>query len=644
MFEHDAAVTVKYQTPFISACCLSLLTVISTISALGYSGTAFSADVGLEWDPVVDDRVAFYEVHWGTESGKYQWTQSSTATSTTLANLNFGETYYIAAKACAEGGEPCSSYSDEITTTPVDGKPTAAFSISSTSGTAPLTTRFTNTSTGTIDTFLWSFGDGSTSSDPSPSHVYTVPGTYAVTLSVSGTGGTSSTTQAGAVVVSYAAPVADFEQSATTGLAPLAITFTNSSGGEVDSYRWDFGDGGSSTAPTAVHTYKTRGAYTVSLEVQGPGGNATKTKSNLVTVTAPPPVANFTGCTTGNEAPFTVAFGNQSSGNITGYLWDFGDGSTSKEMAPSHTYALPGYYEISLSVTGPDGKDILSRADCVYVSAPQPAIEVGEVKLNQQRQRVNFKQPFADPIVVAKSLSANDSAPAMARIDQVDATGFSVRVQEWDYLDDRHGTETLGYIVMERGLHQLRDGTMIEADEFQFTSDENNSEHYFASAFTQEPVVITAVTTVNEPDAVTTRIGNIDTFGFSLSLQEQKSSKQRHTAETVSFIAWEPSSGTIGGRQFEVGRLFDDLSDLVLEVTDQPSVARFSSGFSLPPVFASDMQSMNDSDPANLRWSNKEANSVEVWVEEDQSRPSKLRYSGETVGYIAVGNEITEQP
>jgi hypothetical protein len=59
------------------------------------------------------------------------------------------------------------------------------------------------------------------------------------------------------------------------------------------------------------------------------------------------------------------------------------------------------------------------------------------------------------------------------------------------------------------------------------------------------------------------------------------------------------------------------------------------------------MQSMNDSDPANLRWSNENdpnANSVEVWVEEDQSRPSKIRYLGETVGYIAIGSEVTNQP
>jgi PKD repeat protein len=357
-------------------------------------------------------------------------------------------------------------------------------------------------------------------------------------------------------------------------------------------------------------------------------------------VTAPPPEADFTGCATADEAPFMVSFSNQSSGNITGYLWDFGDGSSSIEKAPSHTYVLPGYYEISLSVTGPDGSDTLARADCVYVSPPEPAIEVGEVSVNQNEEaRVKFTQHFANPIVVVKSLSANDSAPAMARIFEVDVNGdgFSVRVQEWDYLDDSHGTETLGYIVMERGLHQLRDDTMIEADEFQFSSEDNGSEHDFASAFKQEPVVITAVTSVNESDAVTTRIGNIDTFGFSLSLQEQKSSKQRHQAETVSFIAWEPSSGTIGGRQFEVGRLAG-------LVTDQPSVARFSSGFSLPPVFASDMQSMNDSDPANLRWSNKNADSVEVWVEEDQSRPSKLRYSGETVGYIAVDGDNTMQP
>jgi hypothetical protein len=100
--------------------------------------------------------------------------------------------------------------------------------------------------------------------------------------------------------------------------------------------------------------------------------------------------------------------------------------------------------------------------------------------------------------------------------------GFAIRVQEWGYLDDQHMSETVSYLVMERGSHELSDGTLIEAGRRE--TDKTNAyvradfETPFANGVT--PVVVVAVTTVNEADAVTTRLRNIDATGFKVRSPE----------------------------------------------------------------------------------------------------------------------------
>jgi len=136
---------------------------------------------------------------------------------------------------------------------------------------------------------------------------------------------------------STSAPVAGFTASVTSGTAPLALNFINSSTGTITSYAWNFGDGTTSTVAGPAHVYAAAGVYSVSLTVTGPGGSNTQTRSNYVTVTAPPSlVAQFTGSPTSGTFPLTVAFSNTSTGSITSYAWRFGEGSTRTLASPSH--------------------------------------------------------------------------------------------------------------------------------------------------------------------------------------------------------------------------------------------------------------------------------------------------------------------
>ena len=146
------------------------------------------------------------------------------------------------------------------------------------------------------------------------------------------------------------------------------MSFSNTSTGTITSYAWDFGDGGSSTAAAPSHSYAAAGTYTVSLTVTGPGGSNTQTRSNYVTVNAAAPVAQFTGSPTSGMAPLTVSFSNTSTGTITSYAWDFGDGGSSTVASPAHGYVAVGRYTVSLIVTGPGGSDTKTFNNYVRVT------------------------------------------------------------------------------------------------------------------------------------------------------------------------------------------------------------------------------------------------------------------------------------
>ncbi|TAJ45304.1 hypothetical protein CUJ86_00725 [Methanofollis fontis] len=163
------------------------------------------------------------------------------------------------------------------------------------------------------------------------------------------------------------APVADFNMTPTTGFAPLAVTFADESTGNINTWAWEFGDGTTSTVQNPpTHTYAAPGTYLVNLTVTGFGGSDT-TQQTLV-VTSPVPAAVFTATPTTGTAPLTVTFTDLSTGNITAWAWDFGDGATSIEQNPTHVYVNAGTYVANLTVTGPLGND--SAVATITVNAP----------------------------------------------------------------------------------------------------------------------------------------------------------------------------------------------------------------------------------------------------------------------------------
>ena len=184
------------------------------------------------------------------------------------------------------------------------------------------------------------------------------------------------TTAASTVTVEaqVVAPVADFSANPTNGTAPLQVTFTDTSTGDISTWSWDFGDGNTSTTQHPSHNYIAAGTYTITLTATGPGGSNTATKTNLISVATPPPpppVANFSATPTSGTAPLAATFTDTSTGDITSWSWDFGDGGTSTTQHPNHNYTAAGTYTVSLTVTGPGGSDSITKTNLISVTTPE---------------------------------------------------------------------------------------------------------------------------------------------------------------------------------------------------------------------------------------------------------------------------------
>jgi hypothetical protein len=262
-------------------------------------------------------------------------------------------------------------------------------------------------------------------------------------------------------------------------------------------------------------------------------------------------------------------------------------------------------------------------------ASPLWRLEIGEVAVDNTWTWVAFRSPFVAPIVVATPPSSSDQDPTVVRIQEVSKTGFWIRLQEWDYLDGIHATEQVGYMVLERGSYVLPGGVRVEAG--QLTTDKISAfiTVLFAEPFQEVPIVITSVTSVNEAEAVSGRIKEVNTQGFMYRLQEQEKNVPLHAVETVSYIAWEPSQGTMNGLTFEAGAT-------PRTVRHQFYPLLFASSFTDTPVMLAEMQTTYGVDTAALRWQNKDSFGVEVKVEEEQSADNETFHTTEVVGYLLV--------
>ena len=214
---------------------------------------------------------------------------------------------------------------------------------------------------GTIVSYFWDFGDGTTANVTSAiiTHTYLSFGNYTVTLTVKDSEGLTNSCSKVIRIIDY--PTADFTYSPTYPITGEAVTFNASTstpnGGTIISYFWDFGDGTNATGLIVSHIYPALGSYLVTLKISDSEGlfdNASK----LIDVRHRP-TANFTYSPTLPMIGETVTFNGSSSkpngGSIVTYAWDFGDAQTGIGVVVNHTYLTYGTYNVTLTVTDSEG-------------------------------------------------------------------------------------------------------------------------------------------------------------------------------------------------------------------------------------------------------------------------------------------------
>ncbi|MBC3538927.1 PKD domain-containing protein [Rufibacter sediminis] len=276
-------------------------------------------------------------------------------------------TYTVKLKVTAEQGCQDSTQQRVI----INPKPVAAFTL------PDLCVRdeaaFQNQSTlasGTM-TYRWDFGDGSTSTAQAPRHRYTREGEYTVKLVVtSGKGCQDSISHT--YIVSGAVPVPDFTSSSFC--QEQGVQFQDASSiafGKIIRRRWDFGDGTSSEETDPMHLYTAPGTYQVKLSVWS-GIVCTESVTKTVVV-LPNPAASFTTANVceGTAVSFTNTTQARGSGALT-YTWTFGDNTTSTQVNPTHQYAAPGTYTVSLAVKAANGCEQTFASTVTVYPTPKP--------------------------------------------------------------------------------------------------------------------------------------------------------------------------------------------------------------------------------------------------------------------------------
>ncbi|WP_029446553.1 PKD domain-containing protein [Cellulophaga baltica] len=303
---------------------------------------------------------------------------------TTATTANPSHTFttagtYDVTLTVTDNGTPALSSSEATITitvnTPANQAPTAVVSSNIITGEASLDVQFTGDTstdpdTGDTLTYAWDFGDGSTATTANPSHTFTTPGTYDVTLTVTDDGTPALSSSEATITITVntpanQAPTAVASSDVTSGEASLAVQFTGDTSsdpdaGDILTYTWDFGDSTTATTANPSHTFTTVGTYTVTLTVTDDGTPSLSSSEVTITITVTAPA---------NQAPTAVATSVQRTGisqyifdfagdsssdpdsNPITYLWDFGDGGSSTEVNPNHTYTTTGVYNASLTVS-----------------------------------------------------------------------------------------------------------------------------------------------------------------------------------------------------------------------------------------------------------------------------------------------------
>ncbi|WP_231186424.1 hypothetical protein [Haladaptatus sp. DYF46] len=251
-------------------------------------------------------------------------------------------------------------------------------------------------------------------------------------------------------------------------------------------------------------------------------------------------------------------------------------------------------------------------------------------ELSNDEEWNQFKSSItSEYIIIAKPLSVNGWQPAHVRLRETGDGSIQYQIEEWDYLDGNHSSETFHTLATQAGDHELslsdgspylvKAGTVMASDEPNTTSFEN----YFSGT---RPIVFAQAQTHHGSQASVTRLSDITSEYFTVRVQEEQAhANGGHDLEAIGYIALEEKTGELNGKQFEVSRTDE-------RITDKWSRIAFEQKYD-SPQFISDIQTYNGSNTCALRYRNLSSTGVEVKIEEEQSIDDEMDHGKESIGF-----------
>ncbi len=226
---------------------------------------------------------------------------------------------------------------------------------------------------GYITNWFWNFGDNKNSTARNPTHSYSSPGDYTVTLKVWDDDGVNNTFSK-EITVPNTKPIADFTYKLLKPKENRTFVFNSTSGvypgRKIENYTWYFGDGtGPKYTENVTHKYGSNGTYTVNLTVIDNKSEAGYVEKTIYLGVL---VADFTFDDRLYTPTETITFTNASfvptNHTITEYVWDFGDGTNNTGEIIDHNYTTPGYYKVTLTIK--DNHDITDTVSKIVIVRP----------------------------------------------------------------------------------------------------------------------------------------------------------------------------------------------------------------------------------------------------------------------------------
>lgn len=274
---------------------------------------------------------------------------------------------------------------------------------------------------------------------------------------------------------------------------------------------------------------------------------------------------------------------------------------------------------------------ILTAALMLSAASAHCAIgETGKVSAKHQFpdkwQSVSFKNIYRSPVVFAGPVSANGPDPAHIRIKDLTGTGFKYRVEEWSYLNDEHTEEQFSYIAVEKGVHNLGGGIIIEAGDFK--TDATFGRGKWASVTLSDnwrsaPAIFAQVLSFNGPDPVSSFIKNKSINHFSYTMKEDGAKNDIHTTERIGYIAVSQGFFTLGGSVTAVKCPPESITHKLQNI-------RFATaGLTTAPAFIAFQQTTNGTDTFTLRYKNLSSSSVDIFIEEEQGADEETMHTQE---------------